>query len=54
RPSRLREAEDVPGFCEPTPKGIADHPLEMLSLHLPVFDSVVAKVRGEYDFSVCI
>ncbi|ETP28661.1 hypothetical protein F442_22061 [Phytophthora nicotianae P10297] len=44
RPSRLREAEDVPGFCEPTPKGIADHPLEMLSLHLPVFDSVLAKV----------
>ncbi|KAG2996597.1 hypothetical protein PC121_g20695 [Phytophthora cactorum] len=44
---RLREAEEVPACPEPTPKGIADLPLEVLSLHPSLFEFVLAKVRDE-------
>ncbi|KAG2895159.1 hypothetical protein PC115_g17935 [Phytophthora cactorum] len=40
---RLHDAEEVPAFPEPTPKGIADHRLVVLSFHPSLFEFVLAK-----------
>ncbi|KAG6945329.1 hypothetical protein JG687_00017363 [Phytophthora cactorum] len=46
RATKVFEKLQVPACPEPTPKGIADHPLEVLSLHPSLFEFVLAKVRG--------